>query len=167
MFQNLFKNLFKKDNDIEETHIVYSEPEELKVNRRLLTLIERIADVNPSVKEIIKLENPAVKGHLCSVQTTMGKRYITITKSKYQVSFFLKVYENIEEVGSEEPLFGIEVGFSHSVNFNPSLHEGSSIGEEQIYLFILELEQIFEKYNEKTLTEANRKRTRRFIERFD
>ena len=34
-------------------------------------------------------------------------------------------------------------------------------------LFILELEQIFEKYNEKTLTEANLKRTRRFIERFN
>lgn len=174
----MFNWLFKKVQD--PNKVAYE---------RIKTLIDVMSDINPDVKEIRKIA-VYYGNRLFEIDTAQGLRYIHID------GHYFGFYENVWDIrrknnsGAEtlkfkrERVFGIQLtrreydsyvdiedrfhgtSYSYRVEILPRLHESAHITEEQIFLCLKEIEDILSKYEEKTLTEANKNRLNKFVKRF-
>jgi hypothetical protein len=157
----------------------------LNAYNRLICLAKTMLDINPNIADI-KLEkiydNGYNKYHIYSIETNLGKRFLTIKTH----DFTMNGEKNIDYIGFSEAihisleLYGFaclvdntkyiyKIIFSNmekTIDIKPSLVRGSNITEEQIFNSIIEIEDIINKEKYKTKSEEHNSNLNNFINRF-
>ena len=172
---NWINNFFEKKKEVIKDAI--RTPEEMAYNR-LCNLINSLKDISPDVKEISCMGDGFFK-----IDTNQGLRYIKIHE-RYKLSFAEGCYSTkdfrgiflhmnnkiftVEAVVTLKTVYcpEIEDVFEKSIKIHfPKLCNSAHITEEQIFLCLLEIENIINKYEEKSISKAHAEREAKFIER--
>ena len=150
---NWINDLLKKTPSLEEM-----------AHDRVYNLAKSLSDINPDVKEIEKIGCNEFKLNISS-----GIKYIWWQRTASPTLSMLHVYKDMKDGSFVDKVFEICLNGCPSrrsiwVNY-PLLCNSAHITEEQIFLCLLEIENIINNYEEKSISEAHAKREAKFIER--
>lgn len=175
--------LFKKEQKItvDDSEIIIMKPR-ISAARRILNLRKQLLDINGNIKEIKFIKN-IMNYTFLSINTLQGELFISIYDNKISFSKELGTrfysfsqspnYITIEhtDICLVNELFTIQIKLNDKLNLeyidiSPAL-VNLPMNEEQIFLCILEIEQIINKYKFATNSEEHRINLNKLIERLE
>jgi len=154
-----------------------------KVYDRISAIIAKLHDINPKISEIKHVgsfngeEYFTMHGYhhdtyqKFEVSTGAGSRYLAIYDGSYT--------QKLKFLDGDNTLFNIECDksskrynsdgsfdYDYSVEIKPNLDADAPMNEEQIFNCLVEIEQIFEKYQYSTKKAEHKANVNKFISRF-